>query len=191
MLAVAGGTSKHTGEGTSKAGPVKLGGQDCQQCQERFSARPREGNMWILRNFPPALPDGSAAGAHPSEQLLIVQAADLRRARRKAADMAVWTRYFILFMATVTKKEPERLVDLLGYMDAIVRAAQKFAWPPCAEHDRHFRQMVAGDESRLWAQLDAGLYTECYTAQVLRWSVARQQTCRLVMLQDPESGCAG
>ena len=62
-------------------------------------------------------------------------------------------------------EEPERLMDLLGYMDAIVRAAQKFAWPACEEYDWRFRQMVAGDDSRPWARLDAGLSTECFTAQ--------------------------
>ena len=67
----------------------------------------------------------------------------------------------------VTAEEPERLMDLLGYMDAIVRAAQKCAWPACKEYDRRFRQMVAGDERRPWARLDAGLYTECFTAQAL------------------------
>ena len=70
-------------------------------------------------------------------------------------------------MGAVAKEEPGRLLDLLGYMDAIIRASQKFAWPACEEYDRRFRQMVAGDENRQWAMLDAGLYTECFTAQIL------------------------
>ena len=65
------------------------------------------------------------------------------------------------------------MVDFLGYMDAIVRAAQKFAWPACEEYDRRFRQMVAGDEHRKWATLDAGLYTECFTAQALPAAAAK------------------
>ena len=66
---------------------------------------------------------------------------------------------------------PERLTDLLGYMDAIIRASQKFSWPACVEYDVKFRQMAVGDEKRQWAALDASLYTECFTGQTLRWAV--------------------
>ena len=64
-------------------------------------------------------------------------------------------------MGAVAKEEPGRLLDLLGYMDAIIRASQKFARLACEEYDQRFRRMVAGDEGRQWALLDAGLYTEC------------------------------
>ncbi len=74
-------------------------------------------------------------GGQPSEQLLIVQAADYRKARRRVPDVITWTRCFILYIGTVATKDPNRLVDFLGYMDAIVRAAQKFAWPACEEYD--------------------------------------------------------
>ena len=43
----------------------------------------------------------------------------------------------------------------------------------CEEYDRRFRQMVAGDDSRPWARLDAGLYTECFTEQALTGPAAR------------------
>ena len=33
--------------------------------------------------------------------------------------------------------------------------------------------MVAGDDSRPWARLDAGLYTECFTVQALMRPAAR------------------
>ena len=62
---------------------------------------------------------------------------------------------------------PERLTDLLGYMDTIIRASQKFSWPACVEYDVKFRQMAAGDEKRQWAALDGSLYTECFTGQTL------------------------
>ncbi len=65
------------------------------------------------------------------------------------------------------QKDPAKLSDFLAYFNAIIRAAQKFAWPACEEYDHHFRQMVAGDEHRRWATLDAGSYTECFTAQAL------------------------
>ena len=171
-LAQAGGTGRLSGENSKKAGPVKLGA-GLSAVPGVLAGRIRRGEYVDFTEFPPALPDGSAAGVQSSEQLLIVQAADYRRTRRRVPDVAVWTRCFILFIGTVTAEEPERLMGLLGYMDAIVRAAQKFAWPACEEYDRRFCQMVVGDERRPWARLDAGLYTECFTAQALPTPAAR------------------
>ncbi len=48
-----------------------------------------------------------------------------------------------------------------------MRKAKKFKWPACEEYDRHFRQMVTGDEHHKWSTLDVGLYMECLMAQAL------------------------
>ena len=151
---------------TVAAGPVKLGA-GLTALPGLLAGKIRRGEYVDFAEFPPATPDGTPSGSHSTEQLLIVQAADLRWSRRKVSDVGVWTRCYILYMGAVAKEEPGRLLDLLGYMDAIIRASQKFAWPACEEYDRCFHQMVAGDESRQWAMLDAGLYTECFTAQTL------------------------
>ena len=165
-LARAGGAGRQADDSSKKPGPVKLGA-GLLAVPGVLAGRIRRGEYVDFAELPPALPDGSTAGVQSSKQLLIVQAADYRRTRRRVPDVTVWIRCFILFAGTVATEEPERLMDLLGYMDAIVRAAQKFAWPACKEYDRRFRQMVAGDDSRPWARLDAGLYTECFTAQAL------------------------
>ena len=115
--------------------------------------------------------EGVSPGVHMRDQVLIVQAADLKRSKRRIPDRAVWTRCFILYIRVLMMDRPERLTDLLGYMDAIIRASQKFSWPACVEYDVKFRQMAAGDEKRQWAALDASLYTECFTGQTLRWAV--------------------
>ena len=171
-LARAGGSGRQADDSSKKPGPVKLGA-GLLAVPGVLAGRIRRGEYVDFAELPPALPDGSTAGVQSSEQLLIVQAADYRRTRRRVPDVTVWIRCFILFAGTVATEEPERLMDLLGYMDAIVRAAQKFAWPACEEYDRRFLQMVAGDDSRPWARLDAGLYTECFTAQALTGPTAR------------------
>ncbi len=87
--------------------------------------------------------------------------------------MATWSRCFILYVGTAVQKDPAKLMDLLGYMDAIVKAAQKFTWPACEEYDRRFRQMVAGDEHSQWTTLDAG-----YTPSALPHKRCRQRQQR-------------
>ena len=171
-LARAGGADRQADDSSKKPGPIKLRA-GLLAVPGVLAGMIRRGEYVDFAELPPTLPDGSTAGVQSSEQLLIVQAADYRRTRRRVPDVTVWIRCFILFAGTVATEEPERLMDLLGYMDAIVRAAQKFAWPACEEYDRQFRQMVAGDDSRPWVRLDAGLYTECFTAQALTGPAAR------------------
>ena len=121
-LAQAGGAGRQSGENSNMAGSVKLGA-GLSAVPGVLAGRIRRGEYVDFTEFPPALPDGSAAGVQSSEQLLIVQAADYRRTRRRVLDVAIWTRCFILFIGMVTAEEPERLMDPLGYMDAIVTAA--------------------------------------------------------------------
>ncbi len=156
-----------------KAGPVKLGA-GLSAIPAVLARKIRRGEYIDFAELPPALPEGTSVSTMSSEQLLIVQAADYRRTRRRIPDVMTWTRCFVLYIGAVATTDSEKLVDFLGYMDAIVRAAQKFAWPACEEYDRRFRQMVAGDEHRKWATLDAGLYTECFTAQALPVAAAKE-----------------
>ncbi len=171
-LARIGGTGGKPEDVPKKPGPVKLGA-GLAAVPAAVAGRIRREEYVDFTELPPAQPDGSAVGSQSGEQLLIVQAADYRRTRRRIPDVATWSRCFILYVGTAVQKDSAKLMDLLGYMDAIVRAAQKFTWPACEEYDRRFHQMVAGDEHRQWATLDAGLYTECFTAQALPAATAR------------------
>ena len=84
--------------------------------------------------------------------MLIVQAGDLRRTRRKIPDVMVWARCFILYMGVVAADEPGCITDLLGYMDGIVRSARKFHWLACEEYDRRFRQVMRPGLGQQWTQ---------------------------------------
>ena len=84
----------------------------------------RRGEYVDFAEFPPATPDGTPSGTYSTEQLLIVQAADLRWSRRKVSDVVVWTRCYILYMGAVAEEEPGRLLDLLG------------TWMPSLEHPK-------------------------------------------------------
>ena len=125
-LARAGGWSRYAEGSPKKAGPMKLGAG--------LSAVPAGIVKKILRGeyvdfaeLPPAMPEEEAAACGQSgDRVLIVQAADLRRTRRKIPDVMVWARCFILYVGVVAADEPGRITDLLDYMDGIVRSARKF-----------------------------------------------------------------
>ena len=121
-LARAGGASGKPEDTAKKTGPVKLGA-GLAAVPAVLARKIRRGEYIEFAELPPALPEGSPIGVQSSEQLLIVQAADYRKARRRVPDVITWTRCFILYIGTVATKDPNKLVNFLGYMGAIVRAA--------------------------------------------------------------------
>ena len=85
-LAVIG--SKPKKGNTVTAGPVKLGA-GLTSLPGLLAGKIRRGEYVNFAEFPPATPDGTPSGSHSTEQLLIVQAADLRWSRRKVSDVGV------------------------------------------------------------------------------------------------------
>ena len=134
----------------------------------RAGGRIRRGEYVDFAELPPAMPDDCVMTVQSSEHLLIVQAADYRRTRRRVSDVTVWTRCHILFAGHGRARQTNGYLGLHGCY-----AAQKFTWPACEEYDRQFCRMVAGDEHRLQSRLDAGLYMECFTLQALMSSAVR------------------
>ena len=152
----------------TRAGPVQMGA-GMLAMPSRLVEKIVRDDYVDFAEFPPAAPEGVYPVAHMSDQVLIVQAADLRKSRRKISDIMVWARYFLLFIKVVEGYRPKRVPDLLGYMDIILRTSQRFPGLTWEDYDARFRQAVAGDSERQWATLDAGLYTECVTTQTGRW----------------------
>ena len=172
-LARAGGWSRYAEGSPKKAGPMKLGA-GLSAVPAGIVKKIRRGEYVDFAELPPAMPEEEATACGQSgDRVLIVQAADLRRTRRKIPDVMVWARCFILYVGVVAADEPGRITDLLDYMDGIVRSARKFHWPTCEEYDRRFRQVVAGDEARPWATMDPGLFAECFTSQARTGPMAR------------------
>ena len=146
------GTSRRQADNSSKKpGPIKLGA-GLLVVPGVLVGRIRRGEYVDFAELPSALPDGSMSGVQSSKQLLIVQAAVYRRTRRRVPDVTVWIRCFILFVGTVATEEPERLMDLLGYRDAIVRSSPgQHAWSMTGGSSRWWQVMTPG-HGRGWTQ---------------------------------------
>ena len=157
-------------EVTARAGPVQMGA-GLLSMPSRLVEKIRRREFVDLAEFPPAAPEGLSPVSNLADQVLIVQAADLKKSQRRIADIAMWVRCFILYTRVVAMDRPDRVPELLAYMDVIIRASQRFVWPSWVEYDTRFRQEAAGDEQRSWAVVDASLYTECFTGQSKRWAV--------------------
>ena len=90
-------------------------------------------------------------------QVVLVQAADLMQSRRVIPDLATWTQCFGLYMAVITKSQPDRVPELLAYQSLVARASQKYKWPAWVVYDQNFRSEMAGKTDQSWANVDPGI----------------------------------
>ena len=109
----------------TRAGPVQMGA-GMLAMPSRLVEKIMRDEYVDLAEFPPAAPEGVSPVAHMSDQVLIVQAADLKKSRHNISDITVWARCFLLFIKVVEVYRPKRVPDLLGYMDIILRTSQRF-----------------------------------------------------------------
>ena len=103
-----------------------------------------------LAEFPPAAPEGLSPMSNLPDQVLIVQAADLKKSQRRIADIAMWVWCFILYTRVVAMDRPDRVPELLAYMDGIIRASQRFVWPSWVEYDTRRPQGMSRDPGQWW-----------------------------------------
>ena len=68
-------------------------------------------------------------------------------------------------MAVLVGHDPDRLLDLMGYMTLIAKASRCYNWPAWVIYDQQFRQDAAGNPGLQWAKVDPSLYAQCFTGQ--------------------------
>ena len=74
---------------------------------------------------------------------------------------------FAIFMAIITKHQPECSTELLAYMTLIVRSSTKQKWPSWVFYDQNFRLEAATGGQIDWVKSDASIFARCFTGQAL------------------------
>ena len=96
-----------------------------------------------------------------------IQAADLAQHKKLIPDLATWIQCFTIFMAIVTKHQPDHTSELLAYMNLIVRASTKYKWPSWVIYDQNFRLEAATGGQVDWTKFDTSIFAQCFTGQAL------------------------
>ena len=73
-----------------------------------------------------------------------------------------WQHWSILAPA-----HPETIPELMAYMSMIVRVSQDFAGLAWVRYDPGFRRQAALTGNRSWSQINATLYTLCFTGNAM------------------------
>ena len=77
--------------------------------------------------------------------------------RRMVSDIVEWLQCFGLYIAIISRKQPARVLDLLGYQNLIIQAYQEYRLDCWLGYDHRFRQQAAATPTR-WAVVDPTLW---------------------------------
>ena len=80
------------------------------------------------------------------------------------SDIVEWLQYFGIYIAIISRKQPARVIDLLGYQNLIIQAYQEYRGDCWLGYDRGFRQQAAATPTR-WAVVDPTLWNLAFSGQ--------------------------
>lgn len=85
------------------------------------------------------------------------------RLKHKAISILEWVQCFSIYMAVISRKEPHRVVDLLGYQHLIIQVHQEYRGDGWLGYDRHFHQRAVS--SRSWSTIDTTLWNLAFSGK--------------------------
>ena len=72
---------------------------------------------------------------------------------------------FSLYTAIISKKQPDRVADLLAYQSLIIDAHREYKGNYWSGYDRRFRQRAAATQSIHWASIDSTLWSLAFVSR--------------------------
>jgi hypothetical protein len=94
------------------------------------------------------------------------QALQQHKAQRRVTDVITWVRCFSLYMAVLSKKEPDMMPSMVAHLPTVLRLHQRasfqLAW---LEYDIQFCMELAASTDRAWTSGDPWQYVACLPGQ--------------------------
>ena len=81
------------------------------------------------------------------------------------ASIIEWIQCFGIYTAVLSKSQPHRVADLLGYQTLILQAYMEFRGDRWLGYDRTFRLKAATQKDLKWATIDATLWSLTFSTQ--------------------------
>ena len=96
----------------------------------------------------------------------------LNARRRSISNILEWIKCFCIYMAVVSRKNPQKLPEMLAYVTLIIEAHMEYSGEAWLGYDRRFRQRAAADPSMSWAKIDPTLWSLAFSGR------AKASRCR-------------
>ena len=84
--------------------------------------------------------------------------------RRVISDIVEWLQCFGTYIAIISRKQPTRVIDLLGYQGLIIQAYQEYQGDSWLGYDHRFRQQTAAIPTK-WAVVDPTLWNLAFSGR--------------------------
>ena len=84
---------------------------------------------------------------------------------RPTLSIIEWVQSFGIYTAILSKSQPHRVADLLGYQTLILQAHQEFQGDFWLRYDRTFRQKAATLKNTKWATIDTTLWSLAFSGR--------------------------
>ena len=120
-----------------------------------------------LAELPPAKGRSKTLPSSLEGQVVLLHATDYLQAKRLIPDLATWLQCFVIYIAVVTARYPERQTSLLLYMSTMAKLSQKFKWPSWVIYDHSYRQDAAENHKTDWSKVEAGIHAQCFTGMAI------------------------
>ena len=98
----------------------------------------------------------------PKDEDSAKSAAPARRSR-KVTDIFSWLQCYATYASVLGPQFPEAIPELLAYMASIIRVSQDYSGLAWVRYDAAFRRQAALTGNRRWSQINATIYTVCFT----------------------------
>ena len=85
------------------------------------------------------------------------------RSKRKISNILEWVQCFNIYIALISCKQPNKVVDLLGYQHLIIQAHQEYQGDGWLGYDRHFCQRVTLSSN--WSTIDVTLWDLAFSGR--------------------------
>ena len=89
-----------------------------------------------------------------------------RSKHRRMFSIIEWLQGFAVYVAVLSRTQPSRIPDLMGYQTLILEAYNEFRNDCWLGHDRQFRQWVASHPGTHWAAIAPTLWSLAFQGQV-------------------------
>ena len=76
-----------------------------------------------------------------------------------------WVQSFGIYTAILSKSQPHRVADLLGYQTLILQAYQEFRSDFWLRYDRTFRQKASTSKNAKWAAIDTTIWSLAFSGR--------------------------
>ena len=100
------------------------------------------------------------------------QTKSVKTKRRLVTNIVEWVECFAIYIAVLSKKQPQRVPEMLGYLILILEAHTENAGDGWLGYDRRFRMAAAGNPSINWAAIDTTLWNLAFSGK------ARSARCK-------------